>query len=182
MKNIKKVFVVLLMIISIPMISYAQDCGYSKVFRLFNMWKAGHENCGFKFKVCDSTYYLIVCASRPSSYDIKMFEAENRPMLVRFSNEDVIEIPFSYQFTTELERHGQYLDWEWTWQYEFKTKEDFEKFVKEDIVKVRIEYKNRGIVDYTEKMMHKDQSLYKQNASKEALSSLATKSDMRNNF
>ncbi|MBQ6277758.1 MAG: hypothetical protein IJK62_13765 [Bacteroidales bacterium] len=179
MKNIRMVIMIVLMIFSIPIISYAQDCGYSKIFKLFNMFKAGTENCAFKFKICEDNYFLIVCASRPSSYDLKMFKAADKPMLVKFSNGEIIELPFSYQFDTEV---TSYHDWEWTWQYKFKTKEDFEKFVNEDIVKIRIEYKSRGIVDFTEKMFTKEQSFNKQIASKEAYDNLTAKENIRNNF
>lgn len=182
MKSIIKVFAIAFVLFSAQTVSHAQDCGYSEIFKLFNMWKAGHENCAFKFKICGDSYFLIVCANRETSVDIKHFNAKEQPMLVKFSNGDVIELPFSFQFETELLRYTNVHSWEWRWQYEFKTKEDFEKFVNEDIVKIRIEYKNRGIVDFTEKMMNKDQSYNKQIASKEAYDELKTKSDIRNNF
>ena len=172
---------IMLMIFSIPFVSYAQDCGYSEIFKLFNMFKAGRENCAFKFKICENQYYLLACANRETGFDVKMFDAEERPMLVKFSNGVVLEIPFSYQFSTELKNIYGTNYWYWTWQYKFKTKDDFEKFVNEDIVKIRIEYKSRGIVDFTDKMITKDQSFNKQIASKEAYENLKTKSDIRNN-
>lgn len=176
------VIMIVLMIFSIPIISYAQDCGYSEIFKLFNMFKAGRENCAFKFKICENQYYLLVCANRETGFDIKMFDAKEQSMLVKFSNGDVMEILFSYQFSTELKTINSTNYWFWTWQYKFKTKEDFEKFVNEDIVKIRMEYKNRGIVDFTEKMMNKNQSLNKQIASKEAYDNLTAKENIRNNF